>query len=114
MPGMAEHLTPQERVTALLAYVARTRNVEVGGAAARVRLSAADAALALANDTGAAADVVTACVQAVKDASATYYAAGDPTVPRAFDDVLQDMIDKARGRDADRSRTPDQPEAEAI
>jgi hypothetical protein len=51
--------------------VAKTRNVEVGGAAARIRPSTSDEGLAFANGTGAAADVVAACVRAVKDASAT-------------------------------------------
>jgi hypothetical protein len=94
--------------------VGGTRDVEAGGAAARVRLSAADAALALANDTGATADVVTTCVQAVKDASTTYYADGRRTQPNVFERGLQDMIDRARARDADRSTTADEPEAEAM
>jgi len=71
MADMAEYPAPEDRITALLAYVDGTRDVEAGGAAARVRLSAADAALALANDTGATAEVVTACVQAAKDCSVT-------------------------------------------
>lgn len=108
---MAEHHTPADEITALLAYVARTRNAKPGSGLAGVRLAAADAALALANDTGATADVVTACVQAVKEASSTYRD-GSLMAP-AFQDVLQDMIDKALRRDADRSITPDEPEAEA-
>lgn len=91
--------TPVDQVRALLNYVASTSGATACGAVARVRLAAADTALALANDTSATVEVVTACVQAVKEAVAAYYG-HDPAEPGAFDDVLQDMIARAEARDA--------------
>jgi hypothetical protein len=92
---------PDGEVGRLLDYVAATSGVVVGGAAAGIRLSAADAALELANTGGAPADKVAACVKAVEEASVTYYGDRGPA-SAAFADVRRDMIDRARARDSNR------------